>query len=53
MVGTDTFAPERWYFVQEHAKWNREWMESLPADLADRIAYRNAETLATWALSAK
>jgi len=53
MVGTDTFAPERWYFVREHAKWNRDWMKSLPADLADKIAFKNAEALARWALSDK
>ena len=53
MVGTDTFAPERWYFVREHAAWNRAWLKSLPDDLADRIAYKNAEALAKWALSDK
>ena len=53
MVGTDTFAPERWYFVEEHAKWNREWLQSLPRSLADKIAYQNAEALASWALSGK
>lgn len=53
MVGTDTFAPERWYFVQQHADWNRAWLKSLPADLADKIAYKNAEALAKWALSDK
>lgn len=53
MVGTDTFAPERWYYVQEHAKSARTWLKALPADLADRIAYRNAEALAGWALEGK
>ena len=53
MVGTDTFAPERWYFVREHAAWNRAWLKSPPDDLADRIAYKNAEALAKWALSDK
>jgi hypothetical protein len=52
-VGTDTFAPERWYYVEEHAKSARAWLKSLPADLADRIAYKNAETLAAWALKGK
>jgi len=52
-VGTDTFAPERWYYVGEHAKWTRGWLKSLPADLADRIAYKNAEALAAWALRKK
>lgn len=45
MVGTDTFAPERWYYVKEHAEYSREWLASLPKDLAEGIAYRNAETM--------
>ena len=53
MVGTDTFAPERWHFVVEHAKWSRGWLKSLPAALADRIAYKNAEALAAWAMQKK
>ena len=52
-VGTDTFAPERWQFVVEHANWNREWLRSLPRAVADNIAYRNAERLADWALKGK
>ncbi len=45
MVGTDTFAPERWYYVKEHAEYSREWLASLPKDLAENIAYRNAEEM--------
>jgi len=45
MVGTDTFAPERWYYVEDHADFSREWISSLPGDLVDRIAYRNAESM--------
>ena len=30
MLGTDTFAPERWYFVADNAKSNRRWLGSLP-----------------------
>lgn len=45
MVGTDTFAPERWYYVKDHADFSREWINSLPGDLVDRIAYRNAENM--------
>lgn len=45
MVGTDTFAPERWYYVGDHATFSREWLSSLPEDLAERIAYRNAEDM--------
>lgn len=45
MVGTDTFAPERWYYIGEHASFSRTWLASLPADLAEKIAYRNAEAM--------
>jgi hypothetical protein len=45
MVGSDTFTPERWSFVVEHANWSRRWLSDLPADVAERIAYKNGETL--------
>ncbi|MFN0160241.1 MAG: hypothetical protein ACKVQQ_03365 [Burkholderiales bacterium] len=45
MVGTDTFTPERWPYVVEHARWSREWMRELPADVAARIAHRNGDAL--------
>ncbi|MFN9744319.1 MAG: amidohydrolase family protein [Betaproteobacteria bacterium] len=45
LLGTDTFTPERWYYVGEHARWSREWLATLPADLAERIAWRNGEAL--------
>jgi hypothetical protein len=50
MVGTDTFTPERWHYVIEHASYSRKWLADLPAEVADNIAYRNAERLAAWAL---
>ena len=43
MVGTDTFTPERWYYVSEHAKWSRGWLADLPKDVAERIAWKNGE----------
>jgi hypothetical protein len=49
MVGTDTPSPERWYYVVEHAKFSRGWLSELPADVADNIAFRNADRLAAWA----
>ena len=51
MVGTDTYVPERWYFVPEHAKWSREWLKDLPPDVAEKIAYKNGEAVfgAAWA----
>ena len=50
MVGTDTPSPERWYYVVEHAQFSRRWLSELPAEVADNIAFRNAERLAAWAL---
>ncbi len=45
MVGTDTFTPERWYYVGEHARWSRQWLADLPRDVAERIAWKNGVTL--------
>jgi hypothetical protein len=45
MVGTDTFTPERWHYIVEHANWSRQWLSDLPQDLAERIAWRNGEAL--------
>ena len=45
MVGTDTFTPERWHYIVEHASWSRAWLADLPAPLAERIAWRNGEAL--------
>ncbi len=45
MVGTDTFTPERWHYVVEHANWSRQWLADLPRDVAERIAWKNGQTL--------
>ena len=45
LLGTDTYTPERWYYVVEHADWSRTWLGTLPASLAENIAFRNAEAL--------
>ncbi len=45
MVGTDTFTPERLHYIPEHARFTRGWLSALPAELAEKIAYRNAEAL--------
>lgn len=47
MVGTDTFAPDRWYYVGEHANYTREWLKDLPTEIADNIAFSNAERMIT------
>jgi hypothetical protein len=53
MVGTDTYTPERWHYVPEHATWSREWLADLPRPLAERIAFRNAQALFPESLSAR
>lgn len=45
LVGTDTFTPERWPYVVEHARWSRQWLAQLPPAVAERIAFRNGEVL--------
>ena len=45
MVGTDTFAPERWYYVSEHASFSREWISTLPEELIDNLPFQNAEKM--------
>jgi hypothetical protein len=47
MVGTDTYIPERWSKVGAHASWARQWLADLPPQVAERIAYRNGETVLT------
>jgi len=51
MVGTDTWVPERWHYVPEHASWSRAWLADLPLDVAERIAWRNGEAVLGGALS--
>jgi hypothetical protein len=45
MVGTDTYVPERWHYVLEHAAFSRGWLADLPAEVAERIAWKNGEAL--------
>ena len=45
MIGTDTYTPERWYYVPEHAAWSRQWLATLPSELAEKIAFANAAAL--------
>lgn len=45
MVGTDSFTPERWHYVEPHAQWSREWLADLPEDVAERIAWKNGDAL--------
>ena len=45
LLGTDTYTPERWHYVAEHAVWARAWLADLPPQVAERIAWRNGEAL--------
>jgi Amidohydrolase len=45
VVGTDTWTPGRWNDIVGHAAASRAWLADLPADLAERIAWKNAEAL--------
>ena len=45
LVGTDTFTPERWHYIADHADWSRAWLADLPQEVAERIGWRNGESL--------
>jgi len=45
MVGTDSFTPERWHYIGEHANWSRQWLADLPREVAERIAWKNGDTV--------
>jgi len=45
VLGTDTFTPERLHYIPVHADGARTWLADLPRDLAERIAWRNAQDL--------
>jgi len=45
LLGTDTYTPERWFYVGEYADWSRGWLQDLPREIAENIAFRNAEVL--------
>jgi amidohydrolase family protein len=45
MVGTDSFTPERWHYIVEHANWSRQWLADLPPEVAERIAWKNGDAL--------
>ena len=45
MVGSDTWVNGQWASYDGIIEMNREWLAHLPRDVAERIAYRNAEAL--------
>jgi hypothetical protein len=51
MVGTDMYVTERWYDLPEHAAWSPAWLADFPPDVAERIAWKNAEVVLGEALA--
>jgi hypothetical protein len=47
MVGTDTDSPARWLKIAPVSEATRTWLAELPADVAERIAYKNGEAVLT------
>ena len=45
MVGTDTYVAERWREYEGLVADHRAWLSSLPRDVAEMIAYKNAVKL--------
>ncbi len=45
LLGTDTYVPERWHYIGEHAAWSRTWLADLPPEIAERIAFKNGDAL--------
>jgi predicted TIM-barrel fold metal-dependent hydrolase len=44
LIGSDTWTSERWTRYEEIMAWYRSWLAQLPAEVADALAWRNAET---------
>ena len=45
IYGTDTWIPMRWNTVIPLARAARDWLSDLPSEVAENIAYRNAERI--------
>lgn len=45
MIGSDTWVNSQWDNYSEIMASNRAWLAQLPRDVAEKIAYRNAERL--------
>jgi len=41
MLGSGTYRSDYWFQVRNYAADYREWLQELPAEIAERIAYRN------------
>jgi hypothetical protein len=45
MVGTDTWMTSRWQVLADGMQQTRHWLAQLPRDVAEQLAFRNAERL--------
>ena len=45
LVGTDTWTTSRWEIVGEATRAVKRWLPQLPADVAEKIAWRNGDRL--------
>lgn len=45
MIGSDTWSNSQWARYESLIDTNRRWLAQLPRDVAEQIAYRNAERL--------
>lgn len=45
VLGTDTFAPDRWNAVGPNAAFSRQWLADLPHETAHKIAFDNASDM--------
>ena len=45
MVGSDTWVNSQWESYEDIIASNRRWLSKLPREVAEKIAYRNAEKL--------
>jgi Amidohydrolase len=45
LIGSDTWINERWQSYATLIAGYRHWLDQLPRDVAERIAYKNAETM--------
>jgi predicted TIM-barrel fold metal-dependent hydrolase len=53
MVGSDTWVNSQWENYDEIIASNRRWLAKLPRDIAEKIAFRNAERLFGHSISMK
>jgi amidohydrolase family protein len=45
MVGTDTWVTSRWEIIGDATRAVQRWLSQLPADVAEKIAWRNGDRL--------